>query len=254
MTEQSPKTSNMKKFFNQIANLRVGVITAILALIAAIITFCGVISAPVISTSYEDFVLVKHANETLTGIALTPSATHTPTFSFTPSITPTLTLTPTFTSTATSIVTPLTNSAITLTSNAGPTQLTEPVITPNTHQLIVISGRPKHEITFCSQDKLDRAGIKVIARWLKDGRRGFYIAAQTGMGISHFRMSGWDYLPPTQINRLSYEDPSDICGYDAPWSVWIDEHAIDPTTRSKITIDFLNDEGTVVEQVGFTLE
>lgn len=137
-----------------------------------------------------------------------------------------------------------------------PTKLTTPSITPNTFNLSLIPGRPNNEITFCSRDELHPAGIRVIARWLKDNNtRGFYISVQEGMGISKFRVNGWNYISPTQVNDFPYKkDPSGICGYDAQWLVWADPESIDPTTSTKITIDFLNNDGSVIEQVSFSVE
>jgi hypothetical protein len=137
-----------------------------------------------------------------------------------------------------------------------PTRLTSPAITPNSFNLNLDSGRPPNEITFCSWDELRPAGIRVIARWLKDNStRGFYIAVQENMGIRKFSMSGWDYLDPTQ--EIDFAHPaisSTICRYDAKWLVWFAENAIDPTTSTDISLDFLNNDGSVIEQVSFSVE
>ena len=104
----------------------------------------------------------------------------------------------------------------------------------------LISGRPIDELTYCSQDILNPAGARVIARWPTQHQRGLYIAVQKSTGIVRFRISGWDYLPSTQTNTFLSESNSGVCGYEAQWLTWTDSKSTDPSPGSIITIEFLN--------------
>jgi len=142
-----------------------------------------------------------------------------------------------------------------------PTETLTPTITPTetitpTPTLIIskITDRPIDELTYCSKDILHPAGIRVIARWPKQNKRGLYISAQKGMGISGFRVDGWGYIPSTQVNKFSGETDSGICVYDAQWLTWSDPNSTDPIFGTTITIEFLREDETIVTSLTFSID
>jgi len=166
--------------------------------------------------------------------AMTPAITATST--------PTSSITPTYTLTQTETLTPTIPPIETFTPTA--TKIVDPTPIPD---------RPIDELTYCSKDILHPAGIRVIARWPKQNKRGFYFAVQKNMEIVSFRVNGWDYLLSTQKVAFSGETDSSVCGYDAQWFAWSDSNSTDPIPGSIITIEFLNANEDIVITIMLTV-
>jgi hypothetical protein len=112
-----------------------------------------------------------------------------------------------------------------------------------------------NEITFCSSNPSQPAGVRVIARWLaQPGKKGFYVAAQNSMDVSSVRFFGWNSrMEGQQIGFIKSTEDSEICGYPATWNRWFDLNTTNPIVGSKVTVDFLGSDSEVVVTINLTV-